>query len=249
MHCWQQHEDPRGQRYLREGCSSLSWQGWRTEEGGCCWGSDGRPEPTGREFACRGERRGWQAIPGMGGETPRGRTHPREDERVLLSLPSSLGGGMEPLVYDSSSWILACESCSGHQWEGRDTAHPFVTHRAQPSKEIEPRTQSWNTGSQEQAQTEDGSRICQCSPFNLSCKPGGLKICALIPMPTLRFSLEAQGWVVIWETWNWGLGENVLFSLGKENNLNLDSFPNSCAKATTLIFRNLKNWPVILVTK
>lgn len=57
-----------------------------------------------------------RAIPGMGGETPRGRTQPRED--------------------DSISCIFACESCSGCHWEGTDTAHPVVTRTAQPSKEI-----------------------------------------------------------------------------------------------------------------
>lgn len=77
-----------------------------------------------------------RAVPEMGGETPRGQTQPREDERVLLSLPSALGSGMEPLVYDSISCTFAGESCSGCHWEGTDTAHPVLTRRDQPSKEI-----------------------------------------------------------------------------------------------------------------
>lgn len=48
-----------------------------------------------------------RAIPGMGGETPRGRTQPREDERMFLSLPSPLGSGMEPLAHEPILCIVA----------------------------------------------------------------------------------------------------------------------------------------------
>ena len=36
-----------------------------------------------------------------------GKHDPRQDERMFLSLPSSLGGGMELLVYDPISCIFA----------------------------------------------------------------------------------------------------------------------------------------------
>lgn len=150
------------------------------EEGSCSGRCDGRAEPAGRELTHRGKGRRRHGCSGKGREAC-GRTRAEEDERRSLPLPSSLPGrGMEAPGCDSRPHVLAEAVAVGARraqaWREGERA-PGAEPEAGPTRKPPP--------------GQGG-----CGQSGGSLRPRDPKMCRSFRMPTLRRSLEAQGWAL-----------------------------------------------------